>query len=93
MAILARSLFKGLLFFGLFFLSVRYLYTLLLFLPSWNQHYSYAISEFLGFHDIELFDALFGMVTSFIMASIEYMVIMIIWRRYRSKRRPTLEHQ
>lgn len=92
MAILARSLFKGLLFFGLFFLSIRYLYTLLLFLPPWNRNYSYAISELLGFHDIELFDALFGMVTSFIMASIEYMVIMKIWRRYRSKRRPTLEH-
>lgn len=92
MAVLARSCFKGLLFFSLFFFSIRYVYALLLFFPPWNQHYSYSVSEFLGFHDIEFFDALFGVVTSLIMATFAYTVVMKIWRRYRSKQRPALEH-
>jgi hypothetical protein len=90
MATLARRLFKGLLFFVLFALSFRYLYTLLLFFPPWNQYYSYAIARFFGVHDIELFDALCGMVTSLILAGIEYVVIMRIWRHYRAKAHSTL---
>lgn len=90
MATLARRLFKGLLFFVLFFLALRYLYSLLLIYPPWNQHYSYAIARFVGLDDIELFDALCGMVMSLILAGIEYVVIMRIWRHYRAKAHSTL---
>jgi hypothetical protein len=90
MATLARSLFKGFIFFALFVLSFRYLYTLLLVFPPWTEHYSYIVAAFFGLDDIELFDALCGIVTSLILAGIGYLVIMRIWRLSREKARSAL---
>lgn len=89
MAILVRSLVRTLLFAGLFFLSMRYIYTALLFFPPWNQHYSFTVSALLGFHDIELFDAIFGFGLSLTMACIGYTLAMKIWRRCRVRRKNT----
>jgi len=89
MAILARNLFKIFLLAGLFLLSIRYIYSALLFLPAWNERYSFVVSEFLGFHDIEFFDAVFGLSASLIMAIIEYLLLRRFWRRYWPKRHPT----
>lgn len=89
MAILARSLIKALLLAGLFFLSIRYIYGALLFFPPWHELYSFVVSEFLGFHDIELFDAIFGLSAGLTLAIIEFMVLMKIWKHGMSKRRTT----
>ncbi|WP_179405023.1 hypothetical protein [Burkholderia guangdongensis] len=87
MATLARSPIKVLMFAGLFFLSIRYVYAPLLFFPPWNQHYSFAISVFFGFHDIELFDAIFGLIVSLAMAIIEYASITRLWAYICAKRK------
>lgn len=76
---------KLILFSGLFFFSIRCIYASLIFYSPWNQHYSIAISAFLGFNDIELFDAIFGFAASLMMATIEYSLVMKLWRRIGTK--------
>lgn len=85
MAILVRRFFKVLLFAGLLLLSARYIYRPLSVISLWNQHYSIAASDFLGFKNIENFDFLFSVTVSLIMAGIEYALIMKIWRTLKRK--------
>lgn len=85
MAILARRLSKLALFAALLFISIRYIYAPLSLTPSWNQHYSFTVSEALGFHDIELFDATFGSSASAVISFAIYAFLMSIYRHMYEK--------
>jgi len=74
-------LFKSLVYAGLFFLSARYIYAPWSSIPSWNQRYSLTVAGSLGFHDIELFDTISGILASAIIAAILYVILMATIRR------------
>jgi hypothetical protein len=75
MAILVRRMSKTLLFVGLFFLVVRYVYAPLSFIQSWNQHYIFVVGWFLGFHDIDLFEVVVGVTVSLICTTAIYVML------------------
>jgi hypothetical protein len=85
MEILARNLAKTALFIVLLFVSIRYIYSPLSLAPSWNQHYSFSLSEAFGFRDIELFDVAFGSSTSALISCLLYALLMSIYRRIHER--------
>jgi hypothetical protein len=91
MATLVRNALKALLFLALFLLVVRYLYAPLSFIPSWNQHYVFVVGEFLGFHDIDLFEVVVGFTVSLVLTTGLYIVLARIYCfcRARHKRSST----
>jgi hypothetical protein len=92
MATLARRVFKILLFIGLFLASMRFVHTYPLPMPADQQAYLIEISETFGVKDYEGFYLSAVTIVNLIVAIVLYVMTMKIWRRYRSKRRPALEH-
>jgi len=92
MAALARKVSKGLLFIGLFLVVARYLYAPLSFIPAWNQHYVFAVGEFLGFHDIDFFEVLVGITVSLILTTAIFIALPKIYllcaKKYRDAGTP-----
>jgi hypothetical protein len=89
MGTLVRRLFKTGLFVILFFVSLRYIYTPFELIPAWNQHYSFVVSESLGFRDIELFDVLSGTAASLVIAAAIYILLVKCYRYIRAMRQST----
>ncbi|SMG61477.1 hypothetical protein [Paraburkholderia susongensis] len=85
MAILARRVFKVVLFLGLFVLAIRYVHTYpdpmteSQLLVWWNA------SEWLGIRDPEDLYFVVWVTIQLIVTVLAYMAIMRLWRYYRSK--------
>jgi hypothetical protein len=92
MATLARRVLKMLLFIGLFLTSMRFVHTYPLPMPIDQQQYLIEISEMFGVRDYEGFYLSAVTIVNLIVTIVLYVMIMKIWRRYWSKRRPTLEY-
>lgn len=80
MAVVVHRIFKTILFLGLFFLVVRYIYDPLSFIPAWNQHYVLVVSESLGLDDIDLFEVLMGVTLCLVLTTAIYLILIKIYR-------------
>lgn len=87
MATLARRSFKSIAFIIILLFSIRFIYAPLSLIPIWNEHYSFIASEFLGFHDIEMFDVIFGMFVSLLIAISICTSLMKLYQHYLAKRK------
>ena len=85
MATLARSAFKLLLFCGLFYLSLRYVHTYPWPMPGNQSVMWWRASRWLGIRDPE--DSYFWVWVpiALLVATLAYVVIMKLWRYYRTK--------
>src|ERR1700739_789995 len=87
MVTLARGSFKSIAFIIILLFSISFIYAPLSLIPIWNQHYSLIVSELLGFHDIEMFDVIFGMSISLLIAISIYISLMKLYQRHLAKRK------
>ncbi|MFD1554475.1 hypothetical protein ACFSHT_02385 [Paraburkholderia silviterrae] len=86
MATLVRRISKVILFVGLFLVSMRFIHTYPLPMPVNQQHYLIAISQMFGVRDYDGFYLSAVALVNLIVASIEYALIMKVWK-YVSVRR------
>jgi hypothetical protein len=85
MATLVRRIFKVALFVGLFLLSMRYIHTYPLPMTLPQQNYLIVISGKFGVRDYEGFYLSAVAIVNLIVAAFEYVTIMKLWHRYRTK--------
>ncbi|MBB5413476.1 hypothetical protein HDG34_007454 [Paraburkholderia sp. HC6.4b] len=85
MATLVRRLFKVALFIGLFCLSVPYVHTYPWPMPESQSVVWWRASRWLGIRDPEDLYFVVWVTIDLIVATLAYVVIMRLWRRYRGK--------
>jgi hypothetical protein len=91
MATLVRSLLliiiKMFLFIGLFVLSMRFIHTYPLPMPHDQQHQLITLSRKLGIRDSDDLYLSAVAIGNLVIATIEYVLIVTLWRHYWTKRR------